>query len=164
MMWGLRPGPLLFTEKPDFVWPLIASFYVANVICIIMCFGSIPFAIKAASVPNSILAPVIFVICVFAAYCNNLSMFEVFFAMGAGVFGYLLKLAKVSSAPLLLAYVLSPMLEKYVRQSFDMTRGDPSVFIRNEICWTLILLIIVFTISPVVVKYINAIRGKKSAR
>jgi putative tricarboxylic transport membrane protein len=158
MMWGLQPGPLLFTDKPDFVWPLIASFYLANIVGLIICFGSIPLVMRAVSVSNAILAPIIFAICVVAAYTTNNSMFDVFFMLGAGLFSYFLKLAKIPAAPLLLAFVLSPMLEKYVRQSFDMTRGDPSIFIRNGICWTFIALILIFCISPLIVKRVKAVK------
>ncbi|MDR2587873.1 MAG: tripartite tricarboxylate transporter permease [Spirochaetales bacterium] len=160
MMWGLQPGPLLFTEKPEFVWPLIASFYLGNIICLLVCFAAIPLVLKAVSVSNAVLAPVIFAICVVAAYTTNNSMFDVFFMMGTGVFSYFLKISKVPSAPLLLAFVLSPMLEKYVRQSFDMTRGDPSIFVRGGICWAFILLIFGFCIAPVVVKRVKALRTK----
>lgn len=161
MMWGLQPGPLLFTEKPDFVWPLIASFYIANVICLLISFAAIPLLRRAISVPNSILVPIIFAVCVVASYTTNNAMFDVYFMIGVGVFSYLLKIAKIPIAPLLLAFVLSPMLEKYTRQSFDMTRGDPSIFIRNGICWTLITLIVLLSISPVFVKRIKAAREKK---
>lgn len=163
MMWGLQPGPLLFTDKPDFVWPLIASFYLANVIGIIMCFAAIPLVMRAVSVPNAIMAPVIFAICVVAAYTTNNAMFDVFFMIVAGIFSYLLKISKVPMAPLLLAFVLCPMLEKYVRQSFDMTRGDPSIFIRNGICWTFIFLIFAFCLAPIVVKNVKAARARKLA-
>jgi putative tricarboxylic transport membrane protein len=156
MMWGLQPGPLLFTDKPDFVWSLIASFYLGNIVCLIVCFASIPLVMRAVSVSNAILAPIIFAICVVAAYTTNNSMFDVFFMIGAGVFSYFLRLSKVPAAPLLLAFVLSPMFEKYTRQSFDMTRGDPSIFIRNSICWTFIALILIFCVSPLIVKRIKA--------
>ena len=163
MMWGLRPGPLLFSERPDIVWPLIASFYFVNVLTLIICFASIPLVMKAVSVPNTILAPVIFAICVFAAYCTSFAVFDVYFMMAVGVFSYFLKLAKVSTAPLLLAYVLTPMLERYVRQSFDMTRGNIAIFGRNAICWTLISLTVIFMVAPVLVKLFKNMKDKKSA-
>ncbi len=155
MMWGLQPGPLLFTDKPEFVWPLISSFYLGNVICIIISFACIPLLMRAVAVPNAIMAPIIFAVCVVAAYTTNNSMFDVYFMIGVGVFSYFLKKAKIPTAPLLLAFVLSPMLEKYVRQSFDMSRGNPSIFFRNWICWMFIVLFLLFCIAPAIKSAIN---------
>ena len=160
MMWGLRPGPLLFTDNPEFVWPLIASFYLGNVICIAISFACIPLLMRAVAVPNKIMMPVIFAVCVVAAYTTNFAMFDVYLMIGVGVFSFLLKKAKISTAPLLLAFVLSPMLEKYVRQSFDMTRGDPSIFFRGWICWMFIILFLGFCLAPVVK---NILKKKKAA-
>lgn len=161
MMWGVRPGPLLFTERPDIVWPLIASFYIVNVMAAVACYLLIPFSMRISTVRNSVLAPVIFAICFMAAYTTSLSMFDVFFMIFVGIFGYLLSLAKVSTAPLLLAYVLTPLLERYVRQALDMSRGDVSIFFRNAICWTLISLTVIFMISPFIAKRIKAMRAKR---
>ncbi|MDR1626315.1 MAG: tripartite tricarboxylate transporter permease [Spirochaetia bacterium] len=163
MMWGLQPGPLLFTEKPDFVWPLIASFYLANVIGLITCFACIPLAMKAVSISNAVLAPIVFATCVVASYTTNNSMFDVYFMIGVGILSYFLKLSEIPTAPLLLAFVLSPMLEKYIRQSFDMTRGDPSIFIRNSICWILIALFWGFCFAPIIVKRVKGGRARKQS-
>ncbi len=161
MMWGLQPGPLLFTERPDFVWPLIASFYIGNLICLVISFASVPLLKKAISVPNYIMIPVIFSICVVASYTTNNSMFDVYFMIVVGIFSHLLKHAKIPTAPLLLAFVLSPMLEKYTRQSFDMSRGDPSIFFRNTICKVLIVAIITLSVSPLIAKRIRARKGQE---
>jgi putative tricarboxylic transport membrane protein len=158
LMWGLQPGPLLFTDRPDFVWPLIASFYLGNIICLLVCVVSIPVVIRACSVSNAIMAPIIFAVCVVAAYTTNNSMFDVFLMLGVGLFSYFLKKTKVSSAPILLAFVLSPMMEKYLRRSFDMSRGDPTIFARNAICWVLIALIVTFCFAPIAIKRIKAAR------
>jgi putative tricarboxylic transport membrane protein len=118
---------------------------------------------KAVSISNAVLAPIVFAICVVAAYTTNNSMFDVYFMIGVGVLSYFLKLSKIPTAPLLLAFVLSPMLEKYIRQSFDMTRGDPSIFIRNSICWILIALFWGLCFSPLIVKRIKGGRARKQS-
>ena len=148
-MWGLRPGPTLFTDNPDFVWPLIASMYLGNIICLLIAFLCIPLLVKAIKVPNAILIPVITAICVMGAYSTANNMFDVYFMLGAGVAGYLMKVSQIPSAPLLLTFVLAPMLEKYVRQSFDMTRGDISIFFRGGICWFFIIMTILMCTFPV---------------
>jgi len=159
LMWGLQPGPLLFTQRPDFVWPLMASFYLGNLVALLICLISIPLIIRACAVPRIILGVVIFTICVVAAYATSNSMFDVFFMLVVGFFTYFLKAAKIASAPILLAFVLTPMLERFTRQSFDMTRGDPSVFTQSAISWVLIVLIFVFCLSPTIAKRIKAARS-----
>ena len=152
MMWGLQPGPLLFTDNPDFVWPLIASMYLANLICLAISFACIPLLVRAVSVSTKVMVPIITAICVIAAYATNNAMFDVWFMLGSGCVGYLMRLSKIPATPLLLTFVLAPMLEKYVRQSFDMTKGDPSIFLRNGICWTFAVLTLAVCLSPVIRK------------
>lgn len=163
MMWGLRPGPLLFKDNPDFVWPLIASMYIGNVICLIIAYACIPILIRVISVPSSIMVPVITAICIMGAYTANNNMFDVYLMVIVGTLSYFMSVAKIPVAPLLLSYVLTPMLEKYVRQSFDMTRGNPGIFLRNGICWTFIILTIVLCISPMIAKGITSLKNKNNS-
>lgn len=158
MLWGLQPGPLLFTNNPGVVWPTIASFYIANVLGIAVCFCIIPLAVKAIRVPNQILAPIIFAICVVGAFAGSNSMFDVWLMMAVGVFSYFLKKAKIPMAPMLLAFVLCPMLEKYVRQSFDMGRGDWGIFVESNICRVFLLAILLFVFAPVILHLEKKIR------
>lgn len=158
-MWGLNPGPMLFADHPDFAWPLISSMYIANIICIVLAFVCIPLLMKAVSVPTSVMAPIITAVCVIAAYTSGNNMFDVYLMIILGVFAYFLKIANISTTPLLLAFVLTPMLEKYIRQSFDMSAGNLSIFYRNGICWTFILLILAMMISPLV-KRVVATKSK----
>ncbi|MCC8191279.1 MAG: tripartite tricarboxylate transporter permease [Planctomycetes bacterium] len=150
MMWGLQPGPLLFRENPDFVWPLIASMYFGNLACLVVSFLCIPILVRAISISRRTMIPVITAVCVIAAYSINNAMFDVWFMLLCGVLGYFLRLAKIPTTPLLLTFVLAPMLEKYIRQSFDMTKGNPAIFFRNGICWTFVILIVVVCASPIV--------------
>ncbi len=152
MMWGLRPGPLLFTDNPDFVWPLISSMYLGNIICLLISFLCIPVLVRAISVPASLMVPIITAVCVMGAYAANNTMFDVWLMVFAGMLGYGMRLAKIPSAPLLLAFVLSPMLEKYVRQSFDMTHGNPSIFWQSGISRTFIVLTVIMCLSPLIKK------------
>lgn len=163
IMWGLQPGPLLFTEHPEFVWPLIASFYISNIVCLIIAFACIPILSRIISVPTSIMIPIITAVCIMGAYSANNSLFDVFLMLFTGTLSYFMSIAKIPSPPLLLAFVLTPMLEKYVRQSFDMTKGDVSIFFRNGICWTFIILTIVLCLSPFITKKIVVMREKNKA-
>ncbi|WP_181995550.1 tripartite tricarboxylate transporter permease [Clostridium sp. AM58-1XD] len=161
MMWGLRPGPTLFRDNPDFVWPLISSMYLGNIICLVIAFSCIPILVRAIRVPNGVLIPIITAICVMGAYATANNMFHVYFMIGAGVVGYLMKVSDIPAAPMLLTFVLAPMLEKYVRQSFDMTRGDVSIFFRGGICWFFIILTVLMCAVPVLKPLAEKIRINK---
>ena len=157
MMWGLRPGPLLFTENPDFVWGLISSMYIGNVMCLLIAFAAIPVMMRVVSVPTGVMVPIVSAVCVIGTYTCNNAMFDVFFMVGAGFVGYFMSLSKIPAAPLLLAYVLTPMLEGYVRQTFDIARGRWSIFYSSNISMALLALIVVLSLFPL----LGALRKKR---
>ncbi|WHH60352.1 tripartite tricarboxylate transporter permease [Petroclostridium sp. X23] len=155
MMWGLNPGPMLFKDRPDFVWGLMGSMYIGNIICLIIAIACIPILMRVVSVPNSIMIPIISAVCIVGTYSVNNSMFDVGFMVGAGVIAYFMKIAKIPEAPLLLAFVLTPMLEMYVRQSFDMSAGSLSIFVGSTISIILMVCVIGFCFAPVIMKAIK---------
>ena len=150
MMWGLRPGPLLFTENPDFVWGLISSMYIGNIMCLLIAFAAIPVMMKVVSVPTGVMVPIVSGVCIIGTYTCNNAMFDVFFMVGAGFVGYFMAISKIPAAPLLLAYVLTPMLEGYVRQTFDISRGRMKIFYSSNISLTLLALIVLLSLFPLV--------------
>lgn len=160
MMWGLKPGPLLFKENPDFVWGLIGSMYIGNVICLIIAIACIPLMAKVVNVPSSVMVPIISSVCIVGTYSVNNSMFDVGLMICAGGLAYLMQVAKIPDAPLLLSFVLTPMLEMYVRQAFDMSGGKLDAFVASKISIVLILLIIAFSVSPAFMKLIK--KNKKT--
>lgn len=158
MMWGLKPGPMLFKENPDFVWGLIGSMYIGNIICLIIAIACIPLMAKVVRVPSSVMIPLISAICIVGTYSTNNSMFDVGMMIAAGFLGYLMKLENLPDAPLLLSFVLTPMLEMYVRQSFDMSAGKLSVFVSSPISIVLIFCIVAFATAPLASKIIKKYR------
>ncbi len=153
MMWGLRPGPLLFKEHPDFVWGLISSMYIGNIMCLLIAFASIPIMMRVVRVPTGIMVPIVSSVCIIGTYSCNNAMFDVFFMVGAGFVGYFMNIAKIPAAPLLLAYVLTPMLEGYVRQTFDISRGRFGIFYQSNISIVLLALTVFLTASPLLLKF-----------
>ncbi|MEG0854298.1 MAG: tripartite tricarboxylate transporter permease, partial [Angelakisella sp.] len=151
MMWGLQPGPLLFQNNKDFVWGLIGSMYIGNIICLLIAIACIPILMNVIRIPSGYMIPCITAVCVMGTFATNNSMFDVFLMMGFGVFAYLIKQAKIPSAPLLLSFVLTPMLEMYIRQSFDMGAGKLSIFFQSAISWGLIIMIILFCLAPALI-------------
>jgi putative tricarboxylic transport membrane protein len=161
MMWGLQPGPLLFHNQPDFVWGLISSMYIGNVMAVIAAFAIIPFLMRILLIPIGILIPLIGATCVVAAYSVNGSMFDVWLMIVVGVIAYLMKRADYPIAPLLLAFVLTPRLETSIRQSFDMSFGDPRIFFSSTI--SIVLVLAMASIAALLIVQAIRKRGRAAA-
>jgi putative tricarboxylic transport membrane protein len=133
MIWGLQPGPLLFIEKPDFVWGLIASMYLGNIAGLIVVLTCVPFFAAILRIPFSIIAPVIMVICAIGAYTVHNSIFDVYMMVVFGVMGYVFKKLDYPLAPLVLALVLGDRAEENFRNSVKISQGDLSIFFSNAL-------------------------------
>ena len=138
MMWGLRPGPLLFTQEPDFVWGLIASMYIGNLICLALAMAIIPFLIHIVRVPHGVMIPSIMALCIVGSYSINNSMFDVYVMLTAGIFAYVFQAFKYPLAPFLLAFVLTPRLETSLTQAFQISQGRVSIFFTSPISLALL--------------------------
>lgn len=161
MMWGLRPGPLLFTESPDFTWGLLASMYVGNIICVIVAILIIPFLIRILYVPKKVIVPVISVVCVVGAYSVGNSLFDVGLMLIAGIIGYLLTTYSYPIAPLLLAFVLAPILEKSMNAAFEISGGNASIFIKSPIAASILAITVLIFLVPLL-KKLYALKNKPS--
>jgi putative tricarboxylic transport membrane protein len=139
LVYGLQPGPLLFQKNPDFVWTVIASFYIGNVILLILNLPLIGMWVWLTRLPYGILGPAILLLSFLGAYSVRNSMFDVAVSLVFGLVGYFLRKYQWPLAPLLLAFILGPLLEKYLIQSLSMSGGDPSIFFRRGISLALIL-------------------------
>ena len=155
LMWGLQPGPQLFTTQSEFCWSLIASMYIGNVICITVAIAVIPFLTKVLNVPVGIMAPVIMTLCVVGSYAANNNMFDVYVMIAAGSIGYFLNFSGYPIAPLLLAFVLTRTLEKYFSQAFKINGGSPSIFFTKPISASLLVAMVLLMIAPTVIKKIR---------
>jgi putative tricarboxylic transport membrane protein len=133
MMWGLRPGPMLFEKNPQFVWGLIASQYIANVLLLIMSTLAIPLFVRALRIPYSILMPLIIVFCVTGAYSLKNSLFDVGAMLVFGAVGYLMKKLGYSPAALVLALVLGPLAERALRQSLIISDAGLGILFMRPI-------------------------------
>ena len=115
IIWGLRPGPMLFTNNPEFVWGLIGSLYLANFFTLLINIAFIPMFVAVLRMPFTILAPVIFVLCVVGGYAPTQDMHDVWLILIFGVAGYLLRKLNYPVAPAVLAIVLGPLAERALR-------------------------------------------------
>jgi putative tricarboxylic transport membrane protein len=158
MIWGLQPGPLLFVEQKEFVWGLIASMYIGNVVGLIIVLTTVPWWAAILRVPFSIIAPVIVVICAIGAYTVNNAMLDVMLMMVFGVVGYLFKKLDYPLAPMVLALVLGDMAESSFRQSMLMSRGEVSIFWSNGLVGSISGLAMLMLFWPVFSKMLKRMR------
>ncbi|MBR1919351.1 MAG: tripartite tricarboxylate transporter permease [Spirochaetales bacterium] len=149
-MWGLTPGPMLYVKQHDLVWSVIASLYVANIICI--CVGTllIPIMAKVSRVRSTILIPLITVICFLGAYSSERSMYGVVIMLAGACLGYIFNKFDWPSAPFLLAFVLGSTLEDKFRQAIVLGHGSPMIFIQKPISLLFIILLLICLIVPAV--------------
>jgi putative tricarboxylic transport membrane protein len=148
MIWGLQPGPMLFVEKPDFVWGLIASMYLGNVVGLIVVLTCVPLFAAILRVPFSIIAPVILVICAIGAYTVNNSMFDVWMMLLFGVVGYLFQKLGYPLPPLVLAIVLGRSAEEAFQQSLRASQGSLGVFFQTPLEATIMALGLIMLVWP----------------
>ncbi len=125
LIWGLQPGPMLFIEQKDFVWGLIASMYLGNLVGLLVVLTTVPWWAALLRIPFSVIAPVIIVICAIGAYTVHSSMFDVAMMLVFGVLGYLFKKLKYPLAPLVLALVLGDMSEGQLPPGDAAVAGRP---------------------------------------
>jgi putative tricarboxylic transport membrane protein len=150
IIWGLRPGPLLFTEHPDFVWGLIGSLYIANIFTLIINLAFIPIFVRVLTMPFTILAPIIFTLCIVGGYAPTQTMHDLWLMLLFGVVGYLLRKLDYPVAPAVLAIVLGPIAEPAMRQSLLMSQGDPLIFINRPIAGPIVIVAVILIFLPVI--------------
>jgi putative tricarboxylic transport membrane protein len=148
VIWGLEPGPLVFVDHPDFVWGLIASLYVANLFALLINISFIPAFIWVLKLPFTILAPIIFVLCVIGGYVPTQDMHDVWLMLIFGVVGYLMRKLDYPMAPAVLAIVLGPLAEPALRQSLIGSQGDVMIFFERPISGTIMVFAIFFLVLP----------------
>lgn len=148
MIWGLQPGPMLFATKPDFVWGLIASMYVSNVVGVILVLATVPLFAALLRIPFAIIGPVIVAICLVGAYTVSSNSFDLWLALIFGFVGYLLTRLDYPLAPLVLAMVLGHKAENSFHQSMILSDGSLSIFFSNPLVSTIMLLALMLMVLP----------------
>jgi putative tricarboxylic transport membrane protein len=161
IIWGLQPGPLLFQEKPEFVWGLIASMYTGNVIGVLMVLLFVPLFAAILRVPFAILTPLIVVVCAIGAYAVHSSMIDVWYMLIFGVVGYVFKKLDYPLAPLVLALVLGDLAENALRQSLIMSQGSVAIFVTRPIAGFITALALFFFLLPVLTPWWQRWRGSR---
>lgn len=152
MMWGLTPGPQLFTEQSEFCWGLISSMYVGNVLCLAMAMVCIPMLVKLISVPSKLISPVVVVLCFIGAFAASNEMNNVYVMLIAGLLGFFMNKYDYPTSPMLLAFVLTPFIEKNLYRSLMVTQGSLSLYWTKPITVCLLLLTVALMVAPAILK------------
>ncbi|MDB5841170.1 MAG: tripartite tricarboxylate transporter permease [Herminiimonas sp.] len=158
LIWGLQPGPLLFVEQKEFVWGLIASMYLGNLVGLIVVLTTVPLFASILRIPFSIIAPVIIVICAIGAYTVHTAMLDIWFMMLFGIVGYLFKKLDYPLAPLVLALVLGDKAEDSFRQAMLVSQGELSIMWSNPLVGSITTLALILLFWPLISRVVKKIR------
>jgi len=150
VIWGLEPGPMLFVNEKEFVWGLIASLYAANLFALIINIGFIPFFIWILKLPFTIIAPIIFVLCIVGGFAPTKDMHDVWLMLIFGVVGYSMRKLDYPMAPAVLAIVLGPLAEPSLRQSLLISDGSFAIFFNRPIAGPITVVALILILLPLV--------------
>jgi len=145
---GVTPGPLLLAQHPDLFWGVVASMYVGNAMLLVLNLPLIGMWVQLLRVPYSILFPLIILFCLIGAYSINNSSTDVLIMLVFGIIGYLMKKLSLEAAPMVLAFVLGPMMETALRQSLIKSKGSFSIFFTRPISATCLIIAIALMVLP----------------
>ena len=150
MLHGVRPGPMLMEQQAGLFWGIIASMYVGNVILLVLNLPLIGLWVKILKVPYKTLFPLILLFCVIGAYSVEGSVLDIGVMLGFGVLGYVLRKMGFEGAPLVLAFILGPMLENSMRQSLIISHGSFLIFVQRPIAAACLLATVVLLLTALV--------------
>ncbi|TRZ86424.1 tripartite tricarboxylate transporter permease [bacterium] len=148
MIHGITPGPLLISQHPEIFWGVVASMYLGNIILLILNLPLIGLWVKLLKVPYSILFPLIIFFCLTGAYSINNSFTDVKIMLIFGIIGYLMQKISLPPAPMVLAFVLGPILENALRLSLIKSQGSFSIFFTRPISATCLIITLVLMAVP----------------
>jgi putative tricarboxylic transport membrane protein len=145
---GLQPGPLMMVQRPDIFWGIVASMYIGNVMLLVLNMPLIGMWVQVLRLPYRILFPLILMFCLVGVFASGNAVFDVFVMVVFGVFGYLMRKFGYEPAPLVLAFVLGPMLEGNLRKSLLLSQGDFAIFLERPISAACLVLAAAALIAP----------------
>jgi Uncharacterized protein conserved in bacteria len=154
---NIQPGPQVMTSNPSLFWGLIASMWIGNLMLVILNLPLVGIWVKLLSVPFRILFPAIILFCCIGVYSVQNSVFDIYLAAAFGLFGYVLRKFECEPAPLMLGFVLGPMIEENFRRALVLSRGDFSVFVTRPLSAALLAV----AVAMIVLVALPAIRNKR---
>ena len=160
MIHGITPGPLLMEKHPGLFWGFITSMYIGNAMLLVLNLPLIPLWVKFLKVPYPILFPFIFLFCLVGVYTINNTVFDIYLMILFGIFGYVSRKFDYEPAPFILAVVLGPMMEKALRQSLIMSKGEFSIFLNRPISGVILLVAIFLLFFPLMLQGVKHYRKR----
>jgi putative tricarboxylic transport membrane protein len=157
MLHGLKPGPMMLKENPEVFWSTIASMYIGNVMLLGLNLPLLGLWVRVLKIKYNILFPLILLFCLIGSYSMGTYIFDIFVMLFFGIVGYILRKLSYEPAPLVLAFVLGPMLEQNMRQALALANGHLSVFVTRPISAVSLLICIFLMLTAIV----PAIRNKR---
>ena len=150
MVHGVQPGPLMMKQNPGLFWGVIASMYIGNFMLLILNLPLISIWVQVLKVPYKILFPLILLFCLIGVYSVSNAVFDIYIMILFGIVGYLMKKFDYEGAPLVLAFVLGPLLENNLRKSLIMSQGDFSIFFTRPLSAVSLVLALLLLVSPLI--------------
>ncbi len=149
MIHGINPGPGLINEQPELFWGLVMSFWIGNVILVILNVPMISLWVRLLTIPYHLLFPAIVVFICIGTYSTSNNPFDIWIVLLFGALGYLMRLFELPAAPILLGFVLGPLMEENFRRAMLLSRGDPLVFFErpvSAVVMTITLVLLAWTL------------------
>jgi len=154
---GIQPGPAIMTEQPALFWGIIASMWIGNLFLVILNLPLVGLWAKLITVPYQLLYPAILVFCAIGVFSLNNSIFDVYLMAGFGLIGYILLKLDCEPAPMLLGFIIGPMLEEYMRRALLLSRGDYTVFVTRPISGVMLFV----AVAALIVVLLPTVRSKR---
>lgn len=148
ILYGLQPGPLLFTNHPEVVWPIIASMFIGNIVLLVLNLPLVPMWASILRLPYYVIYPSILIVSIIGVYSVNREIFDVYLLAIFGLIGYAMRKLDVPTPPLILAFVLGPMAERALRQSMVMSQNSLEIFVTRPVSAVLILIALLMIVVP----------------
>jgi TctA family transporter len=160
MIHGIPPGPQIMTRHADLFWALVASFWIGNVLLLILNIPLIGIWVRLLQIPYRYLFPSIVVLICVGMYSVNLSAFDIWLVLGIGLLGYAMYLTGFDPAPFLMGFILGPLMEENLRRALLLNKGDFSIFLRSSISLTCLMLAALLLLWPTISGWLRS--GRRS--
>ena len=160
MIHGVTPGPMLITNHPEVFWGLIASMYIGNVLLLVLNVPMVGLFVNVLRTPLGLLMPIIVILCIVGTYAINTSMVDLWVMVIAGIIGFIFKKLKFSTAPLVLAVVIGPMMENSMRQALLISNTGFKIFVTEPISCVILIATLLIVVIPIINKIVKTARAK----
>ncbi len=156
---GLQPGPLMITQNPTLFWGIIASMYIGNVMLLVLNLPMIGIWVQLLRLPYNVLFPLILLFTIIGVYSSGNNIFDIYVMITFGIIGYFMRKFGYEPAPMVLAFVLGPMLENNLRKALILSQGDLLTFFQRPISAVCLVLAVLLLVGPL----LPSLRQKREA-